>query len=450
MASVVNRPNGHKWIQFERKTLRLGKCTVRAAEKHKQIVEAILAARGARLAIEPQVAAFIGALDDVLRERYERCGLIGVSVRAPKKQTGLRVFMDGYFDSLGQTAKRSTREFWGHTRSRLVEYFGADRDLSTITAADARAFHVWLATKGNKRDKPKDENGDPIIVGLAANTVRRRMGLCRQIFKRAIDDGLITQNPFAGMSATVRSNKERQHYIDMETFAQVLEKAPNARWRALLVLARIGALRVPSEVQGLRWSNIAWEAKRMTVKSPKTEHHAGRESRVIPLYPRIETELLKLFAEAEEGAEFVFPDVRPNSNLRTTLQRILTSAGVKQWPKLWQNLRASGATDLARSLPSHVAAAICGHSVEVAQEHYWTVASADLDLAMSVIGRAEDPKQNPKKQAAAETRIASQSTSPSSEIPENRDIPREIEEIEWARRDSNPRHLLCKSSALTN
>jgi integrase len=141
---------------------------------------------------------------------------------------------------------------------------------------------------------------------------------------------------------------------------------------------------VPSEVQGLKWSDIAWDVKRITVRSPKTEHHEGKDTRVIPLFKAIEDELLALWSEAEEGAELVF-DVRADSNLRTQLQKILRRAGVKQWPKLWQNLRASGCTDLAKNLPVHVATAIAGHSIQIAQEHYWTVTDVDFDKAIGAL-----------------------------------------------------------------
>jgi hypothetical protein len=182
------------------------------------------------------------------------------------------------------------------------------------------------------------------------------------------------------MSTSVRSNKERKHYVDLGTFAKVLEKAPNARWRSLLVLARLAAFRIPSEAQGLKWEHIAWEAKRISiVGSSKTEHHADRQVRIVPMFPEIEKELLKLHIEAKDGAEYVFPELRADTNLRTTLVKIIRRAGVKAWPKLWQNLRSSAATDFARSVPSHIAAAICGHTEEVAQEHYWTVEDSDLD-----------------------------------------------------------------------
>jgi hypothetical protein len=142
-------------------------------------------------------------------------------------------------------------------------------------------------------------------------------------------------------------------------------------------------LRIPSEAQGLKWDHIAWEAKRISiVSSSKTEHHAKRQIRIIPLLPAMEKELLKLHFEAEDGAEFVFPGLQAETNLRTGLERIIARSGVKQWPKLWQNLRASGATDFARSLPSHVAAEICGHTEQIAKEHYWTVSDSDLDSAI--------------------------------------------------------------------
>jgi hypothetical protein len=68
-------------------------------------------------------------------------------------------------------------------------------------------------------------------------------------------------------------------------------------------------------------------------------------------------------------------------------KKVIKRAGIQRWPKLWQNLRASAATDLAGALPAHVAAAICGHTEQIAREHYWQVASSDLDLAITLMPR---------------------------------------------------------------
>ena len=64
------------------------------------------------------------------------------------------------------------------------------------------------------------------------------------------------------------------------------------------MLCRIGGLRCPSELLPLTWGDVDWENNRLTVHSPKTEHHAGGESRVIPIFP----ELLPHLEEAYDQA----------------------------------------------------------------------------------------------------------------------------------------------------
>jgi integrase len=61
---------------------------------------------------------------------------------------------------------------------------------------------------------------------------------------------------------------------------RVLQVCVDNQWRLIFVLCRYGGLRCPSEVLELRWDDIDWERGRMTVRSPKTEHHEGKESRV--------------------------------------------------------------------------------------------------------------------------------------------------------------------------
>jgi hypothetical protein len=67
----------------------------------------------------------------------------------------------------------------------------------------------------------------------------------------------------------------------------------------------------------------------------------------------------------------------PNANLRTQFERIIARAGLKPWPKLFQNLRATRATELAAEYPSHVAADWMGHSAMAAQKHYSKALLAD-------------------------------------------------------------------------
>ncbi len=249
MASIVTPKANpkHRWIQWtdadkSRKTLRLGIATNKIAIEHQRKVEGIIASRLAGLPIEPEVAKFIGGLSEELRKRYESCGLVAPTAERTKRTT-LGDYLESYVQSRNIDAKLSSQVAFNHTRKRLEEYFTPNRDLATITASDAREFRKWLS-ETNKRDKKTDAKG------LSLNTLKRRMGYCKQVFSQAVRDGLIPMDPFAGLPSSVKSNKERQAYVDLDTFAKVLEKAPNARWRALLVLARLGAFRIPSEAQG--------------------------------------------------------------------------------------------------------------------------------------------------------------------------------------------------------
>lgn len=390
MASLRKQSKGNSWqlrvtLNGKRLTLSLRDMDSAKAEEWKLFVQAIVDNIEKKLPNDRVITDWIASLSKQHKRKLVDKGLIAPELPEEEEEVEklLSEYLTEYFESRKSDVKPATWTFYQHTRKRLDEYF-AGRTLRSITPSDAKAFRKWMEEQSNKRDKKQERSG------ISINTARRRTGLCRQVFSQALEDGLIDRNPFSGLSTTVRSNKERRHYIDLDTFCQILAKAPNARWSALLVLSRLAAVRVPSEIAKLKWEHINFEKKRIfIVDSSKTEHHAKRAVRAIPLLPQIEAELLKLHLEAEEGAEYVFPKIRPDSNLRTELERIIRRAGVKQWPKLWHNLRASGATDFARTLPSHVAAEICGHTEEVAKEHYWQVGDSDLDLAINKLGNSK-------------------------------------------------------------
>ena len=386
MASIINRPNDHRWVQWKeangtRKTLRLGKVDRRVAEQHQRIIERIIASNSVGMILENEILRFIADLPESIRDRYANCGLIPMQPGKTKKLT-LEKYLVSYFDARKRDVAESTWVFYEHTRKRLIEYFGANRPIAEIQPSDARDFKSWLETT-NKRDKAK---GGVPVRGLSLNTVRRRLGLCKQIFRQAVEDGLIARNPFQSFRGAVRANKERQQYVPLSEFQKVVDKAPDAYWKSLLLLARLTGLRIPSEAAGLKWEHIDWNNHRLRiVDSQKTKHHANRQLRFVPIPQLLEEQLRELRGQASEDAIHVYPTLEGTSNLRTALLRFIARAGLEAWPKLWQNLRASAATDFAKSLPAHVAAAICGHTTQIAQEHYWTVADADLDCARESI-----------------------------------------------------------------
>ena len=95
-----------------------------------------------------------------------------------------------------------------------------------------------------------------------------------------------------------------------------------------------------------------------------------------------------------------------NANLHTTFEKIIRRAGVRPWPKIWHNLRASRQTELCLEHPEHVVCCWMGNSKAVARENYLQVTDADIQRAVQGRGGSGSSgfigaAQNPAQQAAA-------------------------------------------------
>lgn len=105
----------------------------------------------------------------------------------------------------------------------------------------------------------------------------------------------------------------------------------------------------------------------MRVRSPKTEHHKGNAERLVPLFGELRPHLEAVWDQADEGAEFVITRYRDASvNLRTMFEKVIRQAGLKPWPRLFQNLRSTRETELAQEFPLHVCCAWIGNSQAIA------------------------------------------------------------------------------------
>ena len=141
----------------------------------------------------------------------------------------------------------------------------------------------------------------------------------------------------------------------------------------------------------------------MLVRSPKTEHHEGKDVRQVPIFPELRSYLDQAWDEAPDHATHVISINRDDrANFRTRLTKIIRRAGLAPWPKLWQNLRSSRATELANEFPGHVAAAWLGHSTAIAQKHYWQVTDGDFDRAILA-----DDSEKAARKTAQQVRVES-------------------------------------------
>lgn len=371
MASLFTDASGSRTLQFKdpngkRRTLRLGPIPKRDAEEFRRKLELLLSARLSRLSPPREVAEWLADLGQVMLKKLVRVGALSPEQPGAREATTDRLgeFLDLYSDKRTDV-KSSTKTAYGQTIDFLKEYFGQNRPLRDITAGDADDFRLWLLTK------------------VGDNTTRRHCGRAKQFFRAAVRKKLIDENPFADMrECTVRANKSREYFVSLKEAAAVLDACPDLQWRLLFALARFGGLRCPSEVLLLKLSDVDWERGRIRITSPKTEHHEGKDERFIPIFPELRPLLLEAAEVAPPGTEYVITKYRDeNANLRTQLERIIARAGLKKWPRLFQNLRASRETELAQSHPIHVVCAWMGNSQLVAAKHYLQVRDEDFTTA---------------------------------------------------------------------
>lgn len=360
-------PNGRWAVQFvdadgQRKTVRVGKMNQKQAEAVQRHIEQLVSKSISGHAVPDTTAVWLNGIGDELHGKLEAVGLV---TSRNKNCDALGPFIDDYIASRSNLKDR-TIHLLKETRDSLIDRFGAEMTIQEFSDGDAEDFRQYLLGRG-----------------LAENTTRRRCGRASQFFRYAVKKRLIASNPFDDITKSVGTNKARYYFVKREDAEKVLEACPNADWRILFALARYGGLRSPSETLTLQWCDVDWDNERILVRSPKTEHHEGKESRLIPMFPELKPHLEAAFDDAPVGAKFVVQRYRDqDANLRTHLQRIIQKAGVKPWPKLWQNLRATRETELVKDFPIHVACEWIGNSVAVASKHYLQVTEDHYEQAL--------------------------------------------------------------------
>jgi integrase len=368
MASITtDKPTGRRIVQFKgldgkRRSIRLGKCSQRIAETVAAHVEMILTAAAAQSPVDQRTADWLGTISDELHAKLAAAALVHPRMGGETDQLTLGKWVHEFRQSRSHL-KGGSQQGIAYALNNAVTYFGKQTALAAITPGDCDNFATWLTTK---------QQQSPATAG-------RRIRTIKALFRSAVRHELITRNPMEGVKEGSQSNPARQQFIERATIERVLDSCPDTEWRLLVSLARFGGLRIPSEAINLKWSDVDWERGRLTIHSPKTEHHAGKERRQIPLFPELRAALNDRWDVAGE-TEHIFDRMQrtvnqgesgwKSVNLRTQFCRILAKAGMTPWPRLWVNLRSSCETELAERFPAHVTAAWLGHTPDVARKHY--------------------------------------------------------------------------------
>ena len=190
MASISRETNGRKTIQFvapdkRRRSLRLGKYSMRSAETVCVHVEAVLSALNSRSPLDRETAEWLGKIGDDLHAKLAAVHLVEPRRSAVANDATTLKALIARFNASKLKAKPTTRVSWGHTQRNLIEFFGESKDIAAITEADAEKWAEWIE----------------VDQELSAPTIRKRCGYAKQFFAFAKKSRLIPSNPFAELKS---------------------------------------------------------------------------------------------------------------------------------------------------------------------------------------------------------------------------------------------------------
>jgi integrase len=373
----------------QRKPIRLGPVTAKQAATilaHFDQLERCLIDGSAP---PTQTAAWLAEISDTLRAK-----LVAHKLAAPKaapvideRPTGptLAELVEAFKDRpKWRDKKPTTRTNYELHFRHILAGLGADTPVADVTETEAEDLHGYLGEA-----KPKG-------AGLCRASANRFCDTASMLFRFAVRSRLVGLNPFEEVKRGVVASANKT-FVDAPTSRLVIDAMKNSQWRLLVALARWGGLRCPSEPRMLRWGDIDRERNRMTVRSPKTEHHHGHESREVPLFPELVPYIDARFAEAEPG-EFVLPMMQALgcTAYRTQLDRTVRKLKLDRWPRIFHSLRATRQTELEQIYPSYVVCKWMGNSEIVARKHYLQVTDDHFATAARI----------PAQQAAELPRMA--------------------------------------------
>ncbi len=261
----------------------------------------------------------------------------------------------------------------------------------------------------------------------------------KAMLNRALKDGLIHENPLAGVRMPKAQSRSKRIFSPDETRA-MRAVAPNLGWQSFIALAETSGFR-KGEIVNLRWTDIDFEAKTVRVTAKKAGEFTIRdrgtfpilpwsaksyEERTVPL-PESTIRVLVTFQEENDGSPYVFltlgrlekmakeialkgklgPNYEPVNNMKARFDLIQKKArallaqerGVELDDVTWahgtvHDLRRTYGTRMSRVIPMHVLKEYMGHAkITTTQEYYLAAETQDADRARAAMEAMNSPNQ---------------------------------------------------------
>jgi integrase len=306
---------------------------------------------------DKRLRTWIETADPILREKLAQHGFIKIPKRITTKE-----LWDVFLEQKNNVVE-STLDIYDDVQDRFFSYFKGNELITDLTDERITAWkHALLG-----------RYSEATVAGTLKNTA--------VVFNWAKKLKYLDESPLKGVPKGSYVNKGNNRHITMDEYYRLLDVAICQEWRVIFALARIGGLRAPSEVLGVRWADVDWENNRFSfVDSKRKEKNGDPVHRTVPLFPALRVELETLWErDREMNREFVINRYRdPKTNLGTRFTVAARAAGLGKIPRPFDNMRASRSTEIERKFGPKVESEWIGHTPEVARKHYLMVREDDF------------------------------------------------------------------------
>lgn len=225
-----------------------------------------------------------------------------------------------------------------HLRA-AVDFFGAGRDVGSISVRDVQRFSGWLASRDNGRGSK-----------LSPASQRKYLNSLSNLYRRAAGEGYVPPgyNPVAAMMEKPSAATPREaDWLEVPDAALFLEACrhyrpdrsdgiPPRMLHAIVAVFLLSGGR-ESEVMGLELDDVSLDRRRIAFR-PNTWRRLKTKTshRTVPIWPQLEGILREyIYGGEAPPRELLFPSPRANgdamiSDLRKALD---AAAGLIDWPK---------------------------------------------------------------------------------------------------------------------
>ena len=372
MATLTKEKNGSWNIRFvddhgNRQSVFLkSRYTEQSANDLKRTIETIIFCRDNHQQPDKRVMTYLETAPPDILKRLEKAGLI-----AQTKIRTLAQLWDAFEVEYVDTLKDNTKRIYGQTRSKFFLFFKSGDSIDKVTKQSLSEWKAFLKKT------------------YSTATVSIDIAKVKRLLNWATDEkDLFVKSPGKGVKKESCVQKDRMRFITMADYESLLAACTTQEQRTILTLARIGGLRIPSEITTLTWDDVNWEKHRLWIKSPKTEHHEDKKGRWVPLWEPIRRELEALYFvdDADGKDDRVFKNRGATSNLRTRFEKIQKRAGLTPIPKFFTNCRSTRSTEVYNEYGALKESMWIGHSTKIAERHYLQLRDEDYVAAAGKSG----------------------------------------------------------------